>query len=190
VVLPGLGRIKLCEDASGRVARVDAGTVRVVSAAAGFQRGRWFVSFTVDIQRPEAALAHPDVVVGVDLGIKTFAAGSTGKKYPDPRRFGGGMRKVGHRHRAWSRRVGPYDNASMTRWDSSNRWCRASAALGEAQRRVAGQRRDGLYKLATALARECGTVVIEDLFVAGMLKNHCFAWRIWDASFGELRRRL
>jgi len=87
VVLPGLGRIKLYEDASGRVARVDAGTARVISAAAGFQRGRWFVSFTVDIQRPEAALAHRDVVVGVDLGIKTLATGSTGKKYPNPRYF-------------------------------------------------------------------------------------------------------
>jgi putative transposase len=40
------------------------------------------------------------------------------------------------------------------------------------------------------LARQFGTVVIEDLYVAGMLKNHRLARHISDASFGELRRQL
>jgi len=48
----------------------------------------------------------------------------------------------------------------------------------------------GLHKLTTSLAREFGTVVIEDLYVAGMLKNHRLARHISDASFGEFRRQL
>ena len=72
----------------------------------------------------------------------------------------------------------------------SNRWRRASAALAKAQGRVADQRRDSTHKLTTSLARQLGTVVIEDLYVAGMLKNHRLARHISDAFFGELRRQL
>ncbi|MFE3797040.1 RNA-guided endonuclease TnpB family protein [Nocardia tengchongensis] len=38
--------------------------------------------------------------------------------------------------------------------------------------------------------REHGTVVVEDLNVAGMLANRRLARRIADAGFGELRRQL
>ncbi len=51
-------------------------------------------------------------------------------------------------------------------------------------------RRDGLNKLTTRIAAEYGTVVVEDLHVAGMLHNRRLARHIADASFGELRRQL
>jgi putative transposase len=51
-------------------------------------------------------------------------------------------------------------------------------------------RRDGLHKLTTRLAREYGTIVVEDLNVAGMLANRRLARRIADAGFAELRRQL
>ena len=189
-VLPRLGRIKLHEDASRLVGKVDVGTARVLSATVRFERGRWFVSFTVDTQRPAPAPARPDAVVGVDLGVKTLAVLSTGQEFPNPRHSDGAARKVRRLSRIVSRRVGPYDDAAKKRRDPSNRWRRASAALAKAQGRVADQRRDGLHKLTTSLAREFGTVVIEDLHVAGMVKNHRLARHISDASFGELRRQL
>jgi putative transposase len=162
----------------------------VISAAVRFERGRWNASFTVDAQRPTLTPARTDAVVGVDLGIKTLAVLSTGQEFPNPRHSGGAARKVRHLSRTVSRRVGPCDNATKTRRVPSNRWRRASAALAKAQGRVADQRRDGLHKLTTSLAREFGTVVIEDLYVAGMLRNHRLARHISDASFGELRRQL
>jgi len=55
---------------------------------------------------------------------------------------------------------------------------------------VAYQRADALHKFTTAIAAEYGTVVIEDLNVAGMLKNRRLARRIADAGFGEIRRQL
>jgi len=189
-ILPRLGRIKLHENASGLVGKVDAGAARVLSAAVRFERGRWFVSFTVDAQRPALTPARPGSVVGVDLGVKTLAVLSTGREFPNPRHSNRAARKVRHLNRAVSRRVGPYDNATKTRRAPSNRWRRASAALGKAQGRVADQRKDGLHKLTTSLSKEFGTVVIEDLNVAGMVKNRRLARHISDASFGELRRQL
>jgi putative transposase len=55
---------------------------------------------------------------------------------------------------------------------------------------VANLRRDGLHKLTTGLAGAYGTVVVEDLNVAGMVRNRRLARKISDAGFGEIRRQL
>src|SRR5450631_3376281 len=52
------------------------------------------------------------------------------------------------------------------------------------------QRKDAIHKLTTALARKYGTIVVEDLLVSGMLRNHCLAQHVADASFGQIRRQL
>jgi len=189
-VLPRLGRVKLHEDACGLVDKVDAGTARVISAAVRFERGQWFVSFTVDMDRRTRTSAIAGSVVGVDLGIKTLAVLSTGEQVPNPRHSGGGARKVRRLSRTVSRRVGPYDSATKTRQHPSNRWRAATAALAEAQGRVADQRRDSTHKLTTMLARTFETVVVEDLFVAGMAGNHSLARHVADASFGQIHRQL
>jgi len=66
---------------------------------------------------------------------------------------------------------------------------RASARLGKAQGQVADLRRDSTHKLTTALAREYGTIVAEDLNIAGMVRNRRLARAISDAGWGEIRRR-
>ncbi|MFG1950506.1 RNA-guided endonuclease TnpB family protein [Micromonospora sp. NPDC048830] len=72
----------------------------------------------------------------------------------------------------------------------SKRWQRARARLARAHARVANLRRDGLHKLTTRLAREHGTIAVEDLNVSGMLTNRRLARHIADAGFAELRRQL
>ena len=189
-ILPRLGRIKLHEDASGLVRKAAAGAVRVIAATARFERGRWFVSFTVDVDRPAAPPARPGKIVGIDLGIKTLAILSTGREVPNPRHLNGALRKLARLNREMARRSGPYDPATKQRRAPSNRWRVAAAALGKAHGRVADQRRDALHKLTTELAREYGVIVLEDLNVAGMMKNRRLARHIGDASFGEIRRQL
>ena len=56
--------------------------------------------------------------------------------------------------------------------------------------RVANLREDTLHKLTTRLTREYGTIVVEDLNVAGMGRNRRLARRVADAAFGEIRRQL
>jgi putative transposase len=56
--------------------------------------------------------------------------------------------------------------------------------------RVANLGRDGLHKLTTELATTCNAIVVEDLNVAGMVRNRRLARRVADAGFGELRRQL
>jgi len=138
-----------------------------------------------EVSRP--APRHRDAVVGIDLGIKTLAVLSAGEEIPNPRHMSGALRKLRRLARTRSRRQGP-DRRTGRR--PSNRWRRASAALGRTQGRVADQRKDGLHKLTTRLASEFGTVVAEDLNVAGMVRNRRLARHVADASFGEFRRQL
>jgi IS605 OrfB family transposase len=186
-VLPRIGRVKLHEDGSRLAGLVAAGTARVLSVSVRFERGRWHASFTADAQISRPAPARPGAVVGVDLGIRTLAVLSTGQEIPNPRHLSGALGKIRRLSRTMARRRGPDRRAGR---EPSNRWRRASAALGRAQGRVADQRRDGLHKLTTRLAAGFGTVVVEDLNVAGMLRNRRLARHVADASFGEFRRQL
>ena len=186
-VLPRVGRIKLHEDGARLTSLIEAGNVRIMSAAVRFERGRWFVSFTTDAEVNRAAAVAPGAVVGVDLGIKTLAVLSTGEVIPNPRHLDSALREVRRLARRVCRRRGP---DRRTGQQPSNRWQRASSALAETQGRVADQRRDYQHKLTTALAREYGTIVVEDLNVAGMVKNKRLARRIAGCGFAEIRRQL
>lgn len=184
-VLPRIGRVKLHEDGRRLAGLVEAGTARVLSVSVRYERGRWHASFAVETEITRPAPAKPGVVV--DLGIKTLAVLSTGEEIPNPRHMSGALRKLRRLSRAMSRRQGPDRRSGR---EPSNRWRRTSAALGRAQGRVADQRKDGLHKLTTRLTAEFGTVVVEDLHVAGMVRNHRLAQHVADASFGEFRRQM
>uniref|UniRef100_UPI0029301296 RNA-guided endonuclease TnpB family protein n=1 Tax=Streptomyces sasae TaxID=1266772 RepID=UPI0029301296 len=173
------------------LARVQAGTARILSATVRHERGRWFVSLQAEAKRDLERVARPDVAVGIDLGVKTLAvmADSTGeiRAVPNPGHFDRARKQLRRASRVVARRQGP-DRRTGRR--PSKRWEKANAALGRVHHRVANLREDALHKLTTSVAAEYGTVVVEDLNVAGMLKNRRLARRIADAGFGEIRRQL
>ena len=191
VVLPRLGRLKLHESARKLARRIDNGTARVMAATVRRDGGRWFVAFTVEVERDDRSPARPASVVGVDVGISHLAVLSTGELVPNPRHLDAAQARLRRLGRALARKQGPDPHTKQQpEQRPSKRWRRAATRLGRAHARVANQRRDGLHKLTTRLAREHGTIVVEDLHVAGMLTNRRLARRIADAGFGQIRRRL
>ncbi|MGW0633839.1 IS607 family element RNA-guided endonuclease TnpB [Streptomyces sp. NPDC002758] len=191
VTLPRLGTIRVHESTAKLLDRVQAGTARILSATVRHERGRWFVSFQTETAREIHRVARPGVAVGIDLGVKTLAvmADSTGeiREVPNPRHLDSVLKLLRRASRAVSRRQGP---DRRTGQKASKRWEKANARRNKVHHRVANLRADVLHKLTAAVTAEYGTVVVEDLNVAGMLRNRRLARQIADAGFGEIRRQL
>jgi putative transposase len=76
------------------------------------------------------------------------------------------------------------------RTPGSRRRNRTRRRLARVHARAANLRRDALHKLTTSLATQHGTVVVERLNVAGMVRNRRLARAIADTGMAELRRQL
>ncbi|WP_329542158.1 IS607 family element RNA-guided endonuclease TnpB [Streptomyces sp. NBC_01358] len=191
VALPRIGTVRLHEHRPDLRARIDAGTMRILSATVRLDRGRWFVAFQVEEQQPLVKVARPDAAAGIDLGIKTLAvlADSDGivSSEPNPRHLDQEQKRLRRASRVVSRRQGP---DRRTGRKSSRRWEKANRVRNKVHHRVANLREDTLHKLTTRLAAEYGTIVVEDLNVAGMGRNRRLSRRVADAAFGEIRRQL
>ncbi|WP_328688145.1 IS607 family element RNA-guided endonuclease TnpB [Streptomyces phaeochromogenes] len=191
VTLPRLGTIRTHEPTVKLLARVKDGRARILSATVRHERGRWFVSFQAEVKRDLERVARPDTAVGIDLGVKTLAvtADSTGeiRTVANPGHYDAARKQLRRASRTVSRRQGP---DRRTGRKPSKRWEKANAARNRVHHRVANLRENALHNLTTSVAAEYGTVVVEDLNVAGMLRNRRLARRIADAGFGEIRRQL
>jgi IS605 OrfB family transposase len=189
VVLPKLGRIRTHESTRKLARRLEHGTARILSATITCTAERWFVSFTVEVQRRVRASLQRKAIVGVDAGIRHLAVLSSGQVIPNPRPLDQAQRRLRRLNRQLARRHGPRAS-NGTRGTPSAGWQHTKQRLARAHARVANLRRDGLHKLTSDLARCHDTIVVEHLNVTGMLHNRRLARRIADAGWGELRRQL
>jgi putative transposase len=172
VQLPRLGRIRLHEH---DFMPMDA---RVLSATVSEQAGRWFVSIQVE-EEHKKPVPTATTAIGVDLGIKTLATLSDGVTFANPRALKHAQKKLKRLERQKSRRKKGSKNRAKTRQQ-----------IARLHTRLANIRKDASHKLTTSLCKNHALVAIEDLHVAGMLKNHCLAQAVSDSNFGEIRRQL
>nr|WP_271212335.1 IS607 family element RNA-guided endonuclease TnpB [Rhodococcus wratislaviensis]GLK38787.1 putative transposase [Rhodococcus wratislaviensis] len=196
VQLPRIGAIRTCESTRKLARKTITGTARIRSATLSYRRGRWQVSFSVEITLPARALpavtACPRSVVGVDVGLKHLAVLSTGEMIENPkhaRKHAKRLRRLGRRA---SRRVGPDRRTGRL---PSRRWQRVQDQIRAVHTRIADARRDHLHKLTTRLVRDFDTVVVEDLNIAGMTRSggaykRGLSRALHDAGLAEIRRQL
>ncbi|WP_440100135.1 IS607 family element RNA-guided endonuclease TnpB [Streptosporangium sp. H16] len=189
VTLPRLGTIRTGESTRKLARHLERGTGRILSATVRCEGGRWFVAFTCEIDRTDRAPAQPEAVVGVDLGVKDLAVLSTGEVVANPKHHRSALKRLRRLNKQLARRTGPRAPDGARR-EASARWAKTKAALGKAHARVANQRRDGIHQLTSRLAVTWGTVVVEDLNVAGMLAHRSLARAVSDAGMAEVRRQL
>jgi putative transposase len=179
IQLPRIGVLKTHESTRKLARRLERGTARILAATITRTADCWFVSFTVEVRRAIPASNGCRRVVGVDVGINHLATLSSGATIPNPRPLECSLRKLRRLNRQLARRKLGSKHRKATR----RRVARVHA-------RAANLRRDALHKLTTTLATQHGTVVIEQLNMAGMVRNRHLARVLFDSGLAELRRQL
>ena len=140
---------------------------------------RWWNANKDELAAPVSVSAPRGGVVGVDLGVKNLATLSDGTVIPNPRALGARLKALRKAQQALSRKV-----------MGSNRREKAKERVAKLHARVADARADVLNKATTMIASNYSVVRIEDLNVAGMVKNRSIARSLSDAALGEFRRQL
>jgi putative transposase len=143
----------------------------------------WFVSFKVELPKVKYKIKK-DTPVGVDLGIKDLATLSDGQVFPNLRPYKKYKRKLKIEQRKLSRKF------QKGKKEQSKNYQKQRTILAKIHYKIACIREDALHKLTTYLAKNHSKIVIEDLNVSGMSKNHKLASAILDGGFYEFRRQL
>lgn len=148
-----------------------------VSVTISRTAGRWYASVQCEINQPERPSVQPSTV-GIDVGVREYVL-STGERHEVPRSLRDAHRKLRRAQQTMARR----------QKGSGNR-AKARAKVAKLHARAANVRQDWVHQLTTQLANSHDRIVIEDLNVRGMARNHRLAMSVMDAGFHEFRRQL
>jgi putative transposase len=137
--------------------------------------GKWFACFSVEIEDIPLPPWKDGSVVGIDVGLESFATLSNGEKIANPRIFREEEKELARVQR----------KLSKTPKGTSER----KAALKVVERiheRITNRRNDFANQISRQLVNRFGVIVFEDLDVHNMLKNHHLAKSISDVAWNML----
>jgi len=180
IQIPIIGKVKLKEKGYATHQRI-----KLSSATISRDVDRWFVSFFIKTTNslptlPDLKTITEQEIVGVDLGIKELAVTSDGQTFEHPKAY-----------QKYLKRLKRYQQQVSRKKKGSNSRKKAVQKLGQLHRKIRNIRKDASNKLTTSVVKtKPKLIVIEELRVKNMLKNHKLAGSISDASFGEIKRQF
>jgi len=178
--IPKVGYVRLKEKGYIPTKNIHINSMTVSKTA-----GKWFVSVQVEEEIPNIII-NPETVLGIDVGIKTLATCSNGDVFQNNKYLKKSKKKLARSQRNLARKKFNKDTKK-----SSNNRDKAKLKVQKIFFKISNQRKDSIHKMTSILAKtKPRYIVLEDLNVKGMMKNHCLAGAISDASFAEIKRQL
>jgi putative transposase len=140
--------------------------------------GKYFATLLIDGELLRT-VKSTNKSVGIDLGIKTLLTFSDGKTIDNPKWIRKNENQLNKLHKQLSKKVK----------GSSNR-NKARLKLAKKHEKIKNQKQDFLHNITTKIINENQVIVLEDLNVSGMMKNHKLAKSIQELGLYEMRRQL
>ncbi|HCF85786.1 MAG TPA: transposase, partial [Ktedonobacter sp.] len=137
--------------------------------------GHWYALIVCETEpqteHSPSTCTHADI--GIDVGLKSFLTDSEGKTVDNPRFYRTSQRTLRRKQRQLCRRK-----------KGSHRRRKAAKNVAKTHLKINRQRRDHHFKTAKPYAEGYQRIVVEDLQITNMVKNHHLAKSIMDASWG------
>lgn len=152
------------------------GTIKTVTVTKD-SSDRYFASIVYEVEACFVS-GNGDKIIGLDLGIKDLVIAHDGtktSKYNNPRHFKKHEKNLKRKQQKLARKQ-----------KGSNTRAKAKKLVAKIHARISNSRQDFLHKLSRKLTNESKVVVVENLNVKGLVRNHKLAKHISDCGWGTL----
>lgn len=132
----------------------------------------YFVSILVETTH--SVVPKTGKSIGIDLGLKDFVITSDGYKYKNNRYT-----------KTYAKKLKEHQQHLSRKRKGSNRYQIQKLKVATIHKKITNSRLDNLHKVSTELIKKYDLIVIEDLNIKGMIKNHKLSKHIADASWSK-----